>query len=244
VLNVTRQEFEAASSTLITRSDLLVDSVLVEAGLNPDDISNCFLVGGSTRMPRVKSQLAKLLGHEPVCHANPDEVVAMGAALYSGVNADPAELNTAQATALANMKLQEVANHYFGTLSLQIGPDRVPRLRNSILIDKNSKLPASRTESYYTVHAGQTAVDCRITQSATREHDPDFVRVIWKGDLGPLPEGRPPNMEIRVTYSYDLNQVMHCEFEDVATGLRRVVDLGVHDGTELSPGSDDKFVVE
>ena len=244
VLVVTRREFEMATATLITRSDLLVDSVLAEAGLVPGDLSNCFLVGGSTRMPRVQEELARLLGREPVCHVNPDEVVAMGAALYSGVRADPAQLNTAQATALANMKLQEVANHYFGTISLYMGPGGVGRLVNSILIDKNSKLPCNRTESYYTVAAGQTAVNCTITQSATREQDPDFVRVIWKGELGPLPADRPPNMEIRVTFSYDTNQVMHCDFEDVASGLRRSVDLGVRDGVELELPAKDKFVVE
>ena len=142
------------------------------------------------------------------------------------------------------MKLQEVANHYFGTLCLRVGPDGVGRLQNSILIDKNSQLPCSRTESYHTVARGQMSVNCRITQTATRELDPDFVRVIWSGDLGPFPADRPPNMEIRVTYRYDVNQVMHCEFEDVTSGLRQSVDLGVEHGGEIPQASPDRFVVE
>jgi molecular chaperone DnaK (HSP70) len=185
------------------------------------------------------------MGRAPVCHVNPDEVVAMGAALYAGLNADAGELNVAQQTVVNSMKLQEVANHYFGTISLRIAPDGVARQFNSILIDKNSKLPSSRTESYYTVAPGQTSVECRVTQSATRELDPDFVRVIWSGELGPLPAGRPPNMEIRVTYSYDRNQVMHCAFEDVSSGLKRTVELGLDSGlARQGDVAADPFVVE
>ena len=70
-------------------------------------------------------------------------------------------------------------------------------------------------------------MDARVTQSATREEDPDFVRIIWDGALGPFPEGRPANMEILVTYSYDVNQIMHCRFVDVGSGLTREVDVCV-----------------
>lgn len=227
ILTLTRERFEAAAATLMSKADLLVDSVLDEAGLKPADITNVYLVGGSTRMPMVVAHLERIFGKPPVCHVNPDEVVALGAALYAGFRADSGSLNPAQASVVQSMKLQEVANHYFGTLSLASGPTGRQRLHNSIIIEKNTPLPCSKTESYQTVSAGQTSVHATVTQSATRESDPDFVRKIWEGQLGPLPEGRPANMEIRVTFSYDVNQIMHCVFEDVASGLKREVQIGI-----------------
>jgi molecular chaperone DnaK (HSP70) len=113
-----------------------------------------------------------------------------------------------------------------------------------MLIDKNTSLPCAKTESYYTVHPGQTTVKCEVTQSATRESDPDFVRIIWDGELGPLPSGRPENMEIRVTYSYDSNQIMHCLFEDVASGLRKEVKIGLKGEAGLDEQTIDRFLVE
>jgi molecular chaperone DnaK len=245
ILTVTRQEFEAATSTLISKADLLVDSTLDEVALRPSDISNVFLVGGSTRMPMVTTHLTRLFGRAPICHVNPDEVVALGAALYAGLNAQSGQLNAAQAAVVRSMKLQEVANHFFGTIAVERNPTGESRLRNSVIIEKNTALPCAKTESYYTVSPGQTAVDCRVTQSATRETDPDFVRVIWDGSLGPLPPGRPAQMEIRVTYSYDTNQIMHCVFEDVASGVKKEIEIGLKTDSDGSNGDGvEKFLVE
>jgi molecular chaperone DnaK len=245
ILTITRQEFETATATLISKADLLVDSTLDEAGLRPADITHVFLVGGSTRMPMVATHLEKLFGKPPVCHVNPDEVVALGAALYAGFSAEEKDLNPAQKSVVSSMQLQEVANHFFGTICQTSDVTGRQRLRNSIIIEKNTPLPCSKTEPYYTVRPGQQAVDVSVTQSATREDDPDFVRTIWEGSLGPLPEGRPANMEIRVTYSYDTNQIMHCRFEDVASGLTKEIDIGVKSAlTDTSLEGVDRILID
>jgi len=245
IFKITRKEFENSSATLISKADLLVESALDEANIRPTDISDVFLVGGSTRMPMIKEHLTKLFGREPVCHLNPDEVVALGAALYAGYKEDPAKLNAAQVAVAQSVQLREVANHYFGTLVLgrDAASGRAAKLVSPI-IDKNTPLPCSKTEAYYTVREGQTGVNCEVTQSTTRESDPDFVRIIWSGSLGPLPEGRPAEMEIRVTFSYDSNQVMHCRFEDVATGMAKEVNIGLKDDEVSTGHSIDKFLVE
>ena len=113
-----------------------------------------------------------------------------------------------------------------------------------MIIEKNEPLPCSRTESYYTVFDGQTAVQCQVTQSATMESDPDFVRIIWQGELGPFPPGRPAGMEIRVTYSYDSNQVMHCVFEDISSGKRQEVKIGLKNEKSNDEQAIDQFLVE
>jgi molecular chaperone DnaK (HSP70) len=230
---------------LVSKADLLVESTLDEANLKPSDITDVFLVGGSTRMPMVKAHLVHLFNKEPVCYVNPDEVVALGAALYAGFKADTGQLNAAQVSAVRSMKLKEVANHFFGTISLQ-DDSATGRIieRVSILIEKNAPLPCSKVETYHTIVAGQQQVRCRVVQSATRETDPDFVRVIWEGELGPLPAGRPAGMEVRVTYSYDTNQIMHCIFEDVASGMKREIRLGVQSDNVDSSQGVERFVVE
>jgi molecular chaperone DnaK len=239
VFEVTRSEFEAAASTLIARADLLVEGALLDVGIAPTAVSDVLLVGGSTRMPMIGAHLESLFGRAPICSVNPDEVVALGAALYAGVNAEPAAMTPAQTDATRAMQLREVANHFYGTIILETSHASGPRDRVSIVIEKNAPIPVSKTESFYTVSAGQTAVECTVTQSVTREFDPDFVRRIWSGELGPLPAGRDANQQIDVTFSYDANQVMHCAFVDVATGLSQEVSLGL--GGSSNATGDDRF---
>ena len=86
-------------------------------------------------------------------------------------------------------------------------------------------------------------MNCRVTQSATRESDPDFVRTIWTGELGPLPEGRPAEQQVDVTFMYDANQVMQCAFVDVASGVKQEVSLGLTSGDPSSGRDLDKFRV-
>ena len=241
VFEVTRDEYEAATSTLIARADLLVEGTLLDAGLAPADISNVLLVGGSTRMPIISAHLESLFGRTPICSVNPDEVVALGAALYAGFNAEPATMTPAQTNSTRSMQLREVANHFYGTLVLDTSHPSGLRDRVSIVIEKNMPIPVAKTETFYTVSEGQTAVDCTVTQSVTRELDPDFVRRIWSGELGPLPPGRPSQQEIVVTFSYDANQVMHCSFLDVATGMKQEISLGL--GASASNQSDEGFKV-
>ena len=244
IFEVTRSEFEAATATLITRADMLVESALSDANLKASDVGDIFLVGGSTRMPMVTAHLKSLFGKDPICSINPDEVVALGAALYAGVTADPSKLNAAQVSSVQSMKLREVANHHYGMVSIDSEAAGGPRLKVSIVIEKNTPIPAAKTESFYTVNAGQTEVECIVTQSATRESDPDFVRKIWEGELGPLPPGRPMEQQVDVTFTYDANQVMQCAFVDVASGIRKDISLGLTESASTGPKRDlDKFQV-
>ncbi len=242
ILEVSREEFEAATATLFGRAEMLVESVLSDAGLTPSAVADVYLVGGSTRMPVVTRRLTALFGKEPVCHVNPDEVVALGAALYAGINADASTLNAAQASSVQSMQLQEVANHHYGTIVLDLDHPAGPRTRVSVVIEKNTPIPVSQTETLFTAHEGQTAVECVVTQSATRESDPDFVRTIWSGTLGPFPPDRPTEQKVEVTFSYDVNQVMQCSFVDVGTGMRQEVSLGMAE-SDASSRDLDQFTV-
>jgi len=114
---------------------------------------------------------------------------------------------------------------------------------NNVLIPKGSKIPCSVTESFYTIRDNQQSVDCQVTESSAPETDPRFVKIIWNGKL-PLPGGRPANQEIKVTFSYDSNQVMKCAFIDIATGRKAEVDLSMTAAKIGEASEIEKFLVE
>jgi molecular chaperone DnaK len=240
VITITRESFEKATAMLLARANMLLENTMDEARLALGDITDVYLVGGSTRMPMVVTLLTDYFKKAPVALVNPDEAVSLGAALYAGLKAAPALLNPAQREAVKQVQLQEVANHYYGTISLTELSGGIKALRVSNVIKKNTPIPHTEEQTYYTINAGQTAVEVVVTQSAIDEDDPDFVRIIWTGELGPFPEGRPAQQPILVKYSYDANQVMHCTFTDVGTGLTKEVDLSFAD----SKSSKSSFDVE
>ena len=121
------------------------------------------------------------------------------------------------------MQIQERTGKYFGTLALS--SDR-REMENIVIIPKGEKIPCQVEKPLYTVHEGQKSVHCEVTESGALEKVPDFVKIIWEGDL-PLPSGRPANQEIKVKFSYDDNQMMHCSFSDVQTGKETEVELTI-----------------
>ena len=160
-----------------------------------------FSLVGSTRVPIIKKVVEKVFGKEPTSTANVDEVVALGAAIYSAYRADRTKLSQGQKESVEKIKISETTSKCFGTISItrdQVRDDI--KLQNSTLIPKGRKIPCSVTESFFTSYEGQTGVDCKVTESSTIESDPQFVKVIWEGSLE-LPPNRPEGQEIKVTFS-------------------------------------------
>lgn len=223
-VQIERPTLEDLVGDELTRTEMLVDNALTEANIRPDQIDHVILVGGSTRIPAVQELLRKKFGKDPLRGVNPDEAVALGAAIQAGMLAQErglAQLPEAAAASLSQTRLQDVTNHSYGTISIGEAHGR-DRLRNTIMIPKNSQIPCSRTKSFYTATADQREVQCQITQG--EDEDPEFVTVMAEGSL-PLPPGRPANCEVRVTYSYDANQRMSCEFLDVESGETRRFEM-------------------
>jgi len=230
-MEITRTEFEEAISSYIAKTELLIDSVLDEANLTPLDINEILLVGGSTRIPVITKSLKRLFNKDPLKAVNPDEAVSLGAAIYAGLKADKSKLTSAQATVINKMKLSEVCNDYYGTLAMGFDEaSEKTEYSNFIILEKNTTLPCSNTHQFQTIHDGQTAIKCAVTQSKTEEKDPQFVQTIWQGRLEGLPPDRPAGQPVDVTFSYDTNQRMHCRYKDVNSGKELEVDL--HPGDE------------
>lgn len=243
LIDISRDEFEDAISALVTQAEMLCESTIEEAGLQPSDVRAVFLAGGSTRIPLVQESVQRVFGKEPVTSGNVDEVVAMGAALYAAYKGDRSHLTATQSNAINKIKVAETSGKCFGTLSLTIDEARQKYvLENTVLIHKGDKIPCSVSKSFYTTHDGQETINCKITESTSPESDPKFVNIIWEGDLK-LPQDRPEGQEIEITYSYDENQMMKCSFLDVASG--RVTDIELSMSASNSNQSDiEKFMVE
>jgi molecular chaperone DnaK len=236
--SVKRTDFEALISDYITKTEMLIEDALFEANLKENDIEYVLLVGGSTRIPAIKKMLHKKFGKEPLSQVNPDEAVALGAAIQAGMlmhDQGMIELTEDAAIALRNTRLQDVTNHSFGVIYLD-NQHGAETLRNSIIIPKNTAIPKSATKSLYTIRQGQTQVHCEITQG--EDEDPKFVNIIADGLLD-LPPNRPVGMEIKVTYSYDANGRMSCEFLDVESGNRKKFDLDTASRAMKSGDQDD-----
>ncbi len=233
-IEISRQMFDEAIASLMERTDILVEIALEEAHLKPEDINVVLLVGGSTRMPVVQERLTKLFGFAPETSVNVDECVALGAALHAGLimmRERPEEIPAGIASGLKDINLVDVCNHSYGTICAPFNKETGKRvIQNKIILSKNTPLPCEATQTFYTVTKGQNAVEITITQG--EDMAVEYVNKIATHKFE-LPGDRPAECPIKVTYSYDLNQRMHCKFEDVESGRTLEVALGLNNSGQM-----------
>ena len=234
-VEITREMFEKAISPLMDRADILVEVALGEAGIEPAGIGKVLLVGGSTRIPLVQQRLEKVFGRTPQTAVNVDECVALGAALHAGLTMlkeKPDIMSAGISSGLMDINLTDVCNHSYGTICAPIDKETGRRvIQNRIILNKNTPLPCEASQMFYTLKEGQAEVEVTITQG--EGNDVEFVNSIstYKFEL---PPDRPAECPIKVTYSYDVNQRMHCKFEDVESGRVLEVDLGLDQDGKMS----------
>lgn len=204
-IDLTREQFEKTVSRLLSRAMMLVEQALAGVKLQPKDIDNVVLVGGSTRIPKVKVGLEKLFGKPPKSCGNVDEAVALGAALFAKKSA----------------RVREVCNASYGTLAMVLnaatGEEKV---QNSVVIPKNTPIPCSKTQIYVTSEANERVIEVDITQG--EDSDPRFIDIIGRITLE-VPPDRPAGCEIAVTYSYDENQRVRALVVDKQSGRSQEV---------------------
>lgn len=210
---VTRNEFEAAISTLITQAELAVDTALDNAKLKASDLAGVFLAGGSTLVPSVARSVERHLGIKPISR-DPVGSVALGACLYSAIR-NKGKLSGVQTVAVGSKKVQDVTPHFFGTTYRERDTGK---LMVETIIPKDQPLPCTETKSFSRGRHHGDYVVVSVTQAAEEQSDPDFVQIIWKGQLTGLPLVTE-DTEIKVTYSYDTNGIMQCRVVDVLSGL-------------------------
>ena len=211
-LDLRRSDFEGLIRHYIDQTRLLTEQALADAHLGPGQIDNVLLVGGSTRIPAVQQMVRDLVGKEPESGVNPDEVVAIGAAVYAANERGVAVRDTT-GRELPAAKIRNVTAHSLG-VEVQM-PDG--RTRNVRLIGKDSPIPAGGSDTFSTVQDNQTSVNVTILQG----EDDDPAECVKVGDgcvldgIPPQPRGMP---QIAVTLEYDKSGIVNVHARDQTSG--------------------------
>ncbi len=208
-IEITRAKFEELIRSLILETEVSVDIALEESGLSPRDIDKVLLVGGSTRIPAVRDFIAAKMNTNPSGELNPDEAVAVGAAIYANdLVKQKMHGNGAGGTGTSSTKdreipmpvIQDVNSHGLGVvISREDGTKG-----NSIIIPRNQPIPATASEVYATVVDNQTQIQLQVTEGD--DDDLSYVNVIGTAEIkmNPHPAGSP----VRVDLGYDQNGIV------------------------------------
>jgi chaperone protein DnaK len=201
---LTRDQLEPLVEDIIERTLGPCRLALKDAQLTPDGIDEVVLVGGSTRMPLVRERVKSLFGKQPHCHLNPDEVVALGAAVQG-------DILTGGTT---DMLLLDVT-------PLSLGIETMGGVMSS-LIRRNTTIPASAKEMFTTYVDGQTGVDIHILQGERELVKDNRSLARFRLKVPPLPAGVP---RIEVTFLIDANGILNVQAADMRTGLSQSIEV-------------------
>jgi len=221
-LTLTRETFNELISHYIDRTMDIVEATLKEAGLNWSNIDRVLLVGGSTRIPLVQERIRELSGKEPEAGINPDEVVAMGAAIVAAVEVGE-PVRDSEGEEIMSVKIQDVTAHGLG---IDTWDEEEQKNYNNIFIPKNTPIPAKVTRMYTTIKDNQTAV--RFTIYEGEDRDPKYCTVVGEPDgyildgIPPQPRGVP---KLETTLEIDREGIIHLTAVDKGTGKVLKVDV-------------------
>ena len=211
---------------------IVIEEALDRADLKSSHLNQTLLDGVSTRIQVVTEIIKQIMKKAAIKGVNVDEAVSCGAALYAGIQ-NKSSLNSAQKKAVSQVELNDVCNHYMGTLVYGRDTERNQLFEyNSVVIPRDTKLPCSITKDYYVMADDQQVIDCSVTQSEGEEKDVEFVHVIANEPLQ-LRKGAKQGDPFKVTYSYDTNGNMHCIFEEVKSKKKKELNLKPGNSREL-----------
>jgi molecular chaperone HscC len=208
-LTVTRQQFEGWTRHILARIELPIRRVLGDAKLRREDVHEVLLVGGATRMTQFLDRITEVMGKPPRSRLNPDEVVALGAAVQAGLIAQDASVEELVVTDVAPFTLGVEISKQFGSEHRQ--GYFLP------VIHRNTTIPASRQERVSTVQAHQTLIAVRIFQGEGRRVEDNVL--LGEFEVRGVPPG-PAGQEVDLRFTYDLNGVLEVEATIVKTGKR------------------------
>ena len=222
VVKLTRAKLESLVGDLVTRSLEPCKTALKDAGVSGAEITDVILVGGQTRMPMVQSKVAEFFGKEPRKDVNPDEAVAMGAAIQGAVLSGD----------VTDVLLLDVT-------PLTLGIETMGGVMTSI-IEKNTTIPTNASQVFSTADDNQTAVTVHVLQGERKQAAQNkSLGQFNLEDIPPAPRGMP---QIEVTFDIDANGILHVGAKDKATGKEQSIQIKASSG--LSDEEIDQMVAD